>query len=177
MEHVDSQKNSRAQAANVRQAWREAEGIISRKLNRQSRNHRPPIQVEGLVKMTWVGLGSSFSLVGWPLVVRNWWCGAGGEELVARMVVRLVFLVFLTFLAILSMKNHPKSLKTPNWRKKSKNVKNMTKTRPPSFGSWGPKVAKNISFLRPQKSLKKYIPQKSYLGGHLLYLFDFFLKK
>ena len=64
------------------------------------------------------------------------------------------FIVFLTFLVALGMKNHPKSLKTPNWRKNWKNIKNMTKTRPPSFGSWGSKIAENISFLRTQKSLK-----------------------
>ena len=33
-------------------------------LNRQSRNHRPPIHLEGLVRMTWVGQGNWLGLVG-----------------------------------------------------------------------------------------------------------------
>ena len=76
------------------------------------------------------------------------------------------FIVFSTFLVALGKKNHPKSLKTPNWRKNCKNIKNMTKTRPPSFGSWGSKNDKNVVFLQPQKSLKKSTSQNSDFGGH-----------
>ena len=45
-------------------AGRPATACEYTELNRQSRNHRPPIQLEGLVRMLWVGQDSSFSLVG-----------------------------------------------------------------------------------------------------------------
>ena len=53
---------------------------------------------------------------------------AGGEELVARLVGRLVFfIVFSTFLVVLGKKNRPKSLKRSKPKKKTKMTKKLPK--------------------------------------------------
>ena len=59
----------------------------------------PPAHSIGWVGEDTMGRAGQFVRPCWLGVsVRHWWCGAGGEELVARLVVRLVFsLIFCNF--------------------------------------------------------------------------------
>ena len=101
-------------------------------MSRQSRKHRPPIHWERSLELT-IHWENEEDVMG-RLVVGT------GEEIGGKACF---FIVFSTFLVALGEKNQPKSQQKSKPKKKTKNNKKVTKNRPPSFRSWGPKWTEN----------------------------------